>query len=125
MRLPRQTIPRDKRMLAIAMHRWIVIVAEIKAVKAFAVRLVLIEAQKWDRPHILLDPFSIHIADLQLRIKIARLEDFKSVAVLIVLARDISCEGISAICPPETRAFIRIKRQGLLLHSLAAICLHS
>jgi hypothetical protein len=45
MGLPGAKIPRDERMPAVAMHRAVAVVAEVEAVKTFAVRLVVLEAQ--------------------------------------------------------------------------------
>src|ERR1051325_11084016 len=111
-------------MLAIAMHRGIAVVAKIKAVQTFAVRFIVLKAQKRDGPHILVDKFPIHIANLELWIEIARLLDFKSITVLIVFAAHIAREGVAPVGPPEPGSLVLIEWQGLILQALAAIRLH-
>src|ERR1051325_10848365 len=111
-------------MLAVAMNRSIAVVAEVEAVKPFAVRFVVFEAQEWDRAHVDRLTFAGRCTDAARRIEVACLRDLKTEAVLVVFARDIAGERIASVGPPETRAVVRVKWQHLLGQTLSAIRLH-
>src|SRR6185436_11645986 len=85
MRLPRAEVTRDEGMPAVPMHGTVAIVAEVETVKPFAVRLIVLEPQKWNRAHIDRLPLAIRRADVQRGIEIARLCDFEAKTVFVVL----------------------------------------
>ena len=124
MRLPCAQIPHCERMLAVAAHRAVVVVAEVETVEPLRVRLVILKPDERQRADIALDRLAVFAADSQHGIEAARLRNLESEAVFLVLARDISREGIATVRPPEARAVVWVEGQDLLGQRARADCLH-
>ena len=87
-------------------------------------RFVVLETEEGNGAHI--DCFALAggCADVQHGIEVARFGNFEAIAIFIVLARDVSCERVPSVRPPEAGAVILVERQSLFRQTLPAIGLH-
>src|SRR5207247_3197072 len=111
----------DLRMASVAADAGVFVgfIAEIDGVEAVAVGFVGFEADERKRADIDRAQLAIGHAEARFGVEgmgLAAELEFEAVAV--VLAGDVAGEGVAAVGPPESRAFVRIEGKDLAFEAL-------